>query len=269
LPFVVLGAADVEGGLQATLLTGAPGFVRSPDATRLTIDALPAPGDPLAGALQSGDPVGLLGIELPTRRRNRANGRVMASREHGMTLQIAQSFGNCPKYIQRRELLPTMHTAVPGPAQHATVLDARAAALIGRADTFFIASRTPRDVTRGGYDVSHRGGRPGFVCVGDAGRSLSWPDYSGNALFNTLGNLMLEPEAALVFADFDGGDLLHVNGRATIIWEGAALAAVPGAERLLRLEVERVLLRPAAWPLRWRLLEMSPVLPAAAVCARS
>jgi hypothetical protein len=119
-----------------------------------------------------------------------------------------------------------------------------------------------------GYDVSHRGGRPGFVCVGGAGRSLIWPDYTGNALFNTLGNLMLKPEAALVFADFDSGDLLHVNGRATIRWDGAALAAVPGAERLLRLEVESVLLRPAVWPLRWRLLEMSRVLPAVAVCAR-
>jgi predicted pyridoxine 5'-phosphate oxidase superfamily flavin-nucleotide-binding protein len=100
LPFVVLGAADVEGRLQATLLTGAaPCFVRSPDATRLTIDARPLSGDPLAGALQPGDAVGLLGIELPTRRRNRANVRVIASGDDGMTLQITQSFGNCPKYI--------------------------------------------------------------------------------------------------------------------------------------------------------------------------
>ena len=263
LPFIVVGAAAADGRVQATLLAGAaPGFVRSTDATHLAIDALPPAGDPLGGALQPGDAIGLLGIELPTRRRNRANGRVVARSAERFTVEVEQSFGNCPKYIQRRELIAAPHGAAASAARHRATLDTDAAALIARADTFFIASRTPPGVAGGGYDVSHRGGRPGFVAVGDDGRSLSWPDYVGNALFNTLGNLTLDPEAALVFVDFACGDMLHVNGRATIVWEGAALAAAPGAERLLRLQVDSMLLRPAAWPLRWQLLEMSPVLPA-------
>jgi hypothetical protein len=177
-------------------------------------------------------------------------------------VEIEQSFGNCPKYIQRRALIAAPRSVAAGAVRQGGALDADAAALVARADTFFIASRTPPGVSGGGYDVSHRGGRPGFVVVGDAGRSLTWPDYVGTALFNTLGNLTLDPAAALVFVDFASGDMLHVNGRATIVWEGAALAAAPGAERLLRLRVDGVRLRPAAWPLRWQLLEMSPVLPA-------
>ena len=266
LPFVVLGAADAAGRLQATLLAGrAGGFIGSPDETTLAIDALPPAGDPLAGALQPGSHAGLLGIELPTRRRNRTNGRIAARSERGFTLRVTQSFGNCPKYIQRREPDTTAASTDPArpEARAATRLDATSTALVAGADTFFIASRIAGEAASAGCDVSHRGGRPGFVQISDEGRTLTWPDYSGNSLFNTLGNLAANPEAALVFADFASGDLLHLTGRAEIVWDGPQVASFAGAERLVRMQLETVLLRPRGWPLRWRLIEISPAIPGA------
>lgn len=262
LPFIAVGAVDLRGQLQATLLAGPhAGFVQSPDPTHLAVGTLPPPDDPLATALQPGSAIGLLGIELPTRRRNRANGSVAARDEQGFLVHVTQSFGNCPKYIQQRRMVaaprPAAATAL---ARQADRLDDRAAALVRQADTFFIASHAPGLQGGQGSDVSHRGGLPGFVQVGDGGRMLAWPDYVGNSFFNTLGNLAVNGEAALVFADFDSGDLLHVNGRAEILWDGPQVQATPGAQRLLRLRVQQVLHRPAVLPWRWRLVEMSPTL---------
>lgn len=261
LPFLAVGAVDPGGQLQASVVAGPAGFVQSPDDTHLVIDGLPLADDPLAAALQPGSAMGLLGIELPTRRRNRANGCVVERSERGLRVRIDQSFGNCPKYIQRRELTSLAPADTPHrPARHAGRLDDAALALVRRADTFFIASHAEGPQPNAGCDVSHRGGLPGFVQADDAGRTLTWPDYLGNAFFNTLGNLAANGEAALVFPDFENGGLLHVNGRAAIMWDGPQVQAFPGALRVLRLQVRQVIHRPAALPWRWRLVEVSPVL---------
>jgi len=260
LPFVVLGAVDASGQAWASWLVGSGnGFVTSPDETHLRIEALPLEGDPMAALIQPGAPLGLLGIELSTRRRNRANGRVVEHDAHGFTLQVLQSFGNCPKYIQRRAPLQPQHAA-PGPVRRGAHLDTEAAALVRAADTFFLASHAPGDAANAGGDVSHRGGRPGFVQVSHDGRWLTWPDFVGNGFFNTLGNLATEPRTGLVFVDFDNGDLLHVNGSAAIEWTGPELAGFAGAQRLVRLHIHEVLHRPAAVPLRWQYVEASPAL---------
>jgi hypothetical protein len=262
LPFVVLGAVDAQGQPWATLLAGSgPGFVTSPDETTLRIDALPPAGDPLAGLLDPGAPLGLLGIELPTRRRNRANGRVGQRDDTGFSLDVTQSFGNCPKYIQTRELLPGPAAAATGASpRRAARLDAGMQALVRTADTFFIATHAVGEGANGGSDVSHRGGRPGFVQVSGDGTSLTWPDFIGNSFFNTLGNLVAQPRAGLVVPDFASGSLLHVAGHAEIVWDGPQVEAFAGAQRLVRLQVDHALLRPCALPWRWRLLEPSPAL---------
>jgi len=262
LPFVALGAVDARGQPWATLLAGgAPGFAWSPDETHLRIDALPPDDDPLAGLLRPGAALALLGIELPTRRRNRANGRIEERDALGFSLQVLQSFGNCPKYIQRRELLPLASERSPrATARRAGVLLGAARHQVRVADTFFVATHATGQAQSGGSDVSHRGGRPGFVQVSEDGRTLTWPDFLGNAFFNTLGNIAVQPRTGLVFPDFATGDLLHVNGRAEIVWDGDELEGFEGAQRLVRLRVDEVLQRPAALPLRWRLLEASPAL---------
>ena len=263
LPFIALAAVGPQGRPRATLLAGsAPGFVTSPDDTTLRVDALPSPEDPLVDLLAVGSQVGLLGIELPTRRRNRANGIVTAIDADGFTLHVLQSFGNCPKYIQARAVSPLVRTADDRCASpyRSDRLDARSRGLAREADTFFIATHAAGGRVSGGSDMSHRGGRPGFIDVGDDGRTLTWPEFSGNLYFNTLGNIVVQPFAALVVPDFETGDLLHVSGRCEVEWTGPRVEAFAGAQHLVHMSVDDVLLRPAAWPLTGRLIERSPFL---------
>ena len=258
LPFVVLGSADAEGQPWATLLASEPGFVKATAVDRLHLRALPEPGDPLHGALHPGQAVALLGIEPRTRRRNRANGDIGAVGDSGFALQVRQSFGNCPQYIQQRELARV--SAAGTAAEQGTQLHGRAEDMVRAADTFFIASQALTGDVSGGADVSHRGGKPGFVRVHQDGGLLSWPDFAGNRFFNTLGNLVLDPRAGLAFADFGNGDVLHVAGRAELVWGGAEIEGIQGAQRIVRLQVNRWLLRRGAFPLRGALRELSPTL---------
>lgn len=271
LPFLVVGSLDADLQPWASVLAAPAGFAHSPDATHLRVDALPAGGDPLAGQLAQGATLGLLGIEPHTRRRNRMNGTVESLDAGGFMVAVQQSFGNCPRYIQARE--PELVAARDGsaPAQRLDTLDLDAQRLIGSADTLFIATAYPGDAAAGdaadaadaadarshGVDVSHRGGRPGFVRV-DAGGVLTVPDFNGNRFFNTLGNLVAHPRAGLLFIDYDNGDLLHVAATAELVLDGPEIAEFEGAERLLRLHVEHALRRPAALPLRWGDAALSP-----------
>lgn len=261
LPFVVTGARDGEGIAWASMLLGEPGFISTPDPQTLRIDARLHPEDPLRAALRVGSDVGLLGIELHTRRRNRVNGRVVEVDTHGFTLAVAQSFGNCPKYIQKRvlRLAQSGASSAKAPARVLSRLDHATSALIERADTFFIATHcAPQHGEPScGADVSHRGGKPGFIRA-DGDRSLIWPDFVGNSMFNTLGNLVVNPGAGLLIADFEQGDLLQLSGRAEIIWDGPAVDEFAGAQRLVRFDIARLVHRPAALPLRGDVEEYSP-----------
>lgn len=262
LPFVVAGSLDAVRQPWASLLAGTPGFVESPSPTALRFNALPAAHSPLAAALRPGASLGFLGIEPHTRRRNRANGVVTAMDSRGFDVDVEQSFGNCPKYIQAREAI---HVDVAGTPSsfRGSALDARAEELVAAADTFFIATAHPLagdgSDRAHGVDVSHRGGKPGFVRVEDS-RTLLVPDFSGNFFFNTLGNLAANPRAGLLFPDFASGALLHLAVEAEIIWEGADLAGFAGAQRLLRLHVRESLLVANAMPLRWGAAALSPYL---------
>jgi uncharacterized protein len=259
LPFLVIGSVDDAGRPWASLLSGKPGFVRSPDPRRLVVKAQPIDGDKLQAALLPGARLGILGIELPTRRRNRMNGRVVGIGETGFTVAVEQSFGNCPQYIQRRDYAPAAPRSVR--VESFTALDDAARGLIAGADTCFVASfaRGEDPSARYGVDVSHRGGRPGFIGI-DRDGALVVPDYAGNGFFNTLGNLMVNPRAGLLFADFASGDLLQLSGTTTIVWDGPALAAFAGAERLWRLTPTEGRWLRGALKLRLDLREVSPTL---------
>ncbi|HEY0646975.1 pyridoxamine 5'-phosphate oxidase family protein [Phenylobacterium sp.] len=230
LPFMVAATLDETGAPAATLLTGRPGFVDSPDPKTLTVAA--TRDDPAGRRLVAGAPIGLLGIELHTRRRNRANGRIATAGPDGFTVEVLQSFGNCPQYIHPREI--SVDRRAQTQAEAFDGLDALARRQIAAADTFFVATSSGLGVDQGGLDISHRGGLPGFVQVD--GNVLTIPDYRGNRYFNTLGNLLLEPRAALLFVDFAKGEMLQLQGRAEVAWDEAAL---PHAERTWRFSVER------------------------------
>jgi len=261
LPFMIAGSIDGAHQPWASVLAAPPGFAHSPDAHHLRIDALADAADPLSAALVAGAPIGLLGIEPHTGRRNRMNGVVSEVDTGGFMVEVRQSFGNCPRYIQAREPVYLDGGRPRLDARRMDRLDEAAVRIIANADTFFIATAHPAvgDGDRShGVDVSHRGGRPGFVRV--SGNTLTAPDFNGNAFFNTLGNIAINPQAGLLFIDFETGDLLHVVVRAEVILEGAELAAFEGAERLLRMQVVSALHRPAALPLRWGRAELSPFL---------
>lgn len=249
LPYLFAAGRDAAGKPVATILTGPEGFVASPTPNALVIAALPAPGDPADAALSAGAPIGLLGLDLRTRRRNRANGVIGERNESGLAVAVSQSFGNCAKYIQVRQ-----HEAAPGPAQATEELgklDEAACNLIAGSDTLFIASGS-----ESGLDISHRGGRPGFVRI-EGGR-LTVPDFAGNSYFNTFGNLLREPATSLLFIDFARGDVLQLQGLAEIVWSGPELAGLDGAKRLMHIEVNRAWRRKAALPLRWSEPEPAP-----------
>lgn len=263
LPMAVLGSVDERGDAWATLRTGRPGFLHALDEQRLRLDLLRDQNDPAESGLEDGASAALLGIDLSTRRRNRLNG-VVTRDTAGFSLGVVQSFGNCPKYIQRREpVFVTDPTAVsPVVPTQLSELHGPALDLVRNADTLFVASYVEAEDGRPAVDVSHRGGAAGFVRVD--GPALVIPDYAGNLYFNTLGNIMANPRAGVTFVHFETGDLLQMSGRAELLPVVPDTVVYPGAERLWRFEPARIYWRPAALALRWRFDEWSPFLPKAA-----
>ncbi len=257
LPFLLVAAPDGGGAPAAGVLVGEPGFVSAPDPRILRVRPQQAlwTGDPGSAGWRPGvgTPVGALGIDLATRRRNRVNGWIAATDGAGFDLAVEQSFGNCPKYIQGRLVEPAAVAAIPAPPERLAGLDGDARRLIAGADTFFVASASEPGGS-GGLDVSHRGGPPGFVRID--GDRLTIPDYAGNRYFNTLGNFLLNPQAGLLFLDFTTGDALHLTGTVTVAWDGAG--GLPGAQRSWNLRVERGWRQHGAVPLRWSFRDLSP-----------
>jgi predicted pyridoxine 5'-phosphate oxidase superfamily flavin-nucleotide-binding protein len=262
-PFVVLAAPDGAGRVWATLLHGAPGFARAADAETLVIDARFAPGDPLRDAL-TGAPadVGLLAIEPATRQRVRLNGTAISDGRRTV-VRTREVYGNCPKYISARTVIGAGAPAAGAPEPgllpvSADALDPAQQALVAATDTLFVATAHPAH----GADASHRGGDAGFVTVADA-RHVSFPDYAGNTMYMTLGNLAADPRAGLLVPDFERGDLLLVSGEATIDWSPERAAAIPGAQRVVDVAIDRVVQLPGALPLRWSPAQRSRFTPPA------
>jgi predicted pyridoxine 5'-phosphate oxidase superfamily flavin-nucleotide-binding protein len=254
LPYLTLGVVDEQGIPWATLLEGAPGFAHSPNPQTLQIDSLPSKADPALAALHSGASVGLLGIDLNTRRRNRMNGRIGSLGHEGFSVDVVHTFGNCPKYIQLRPVEAIARKPATL-AEHLNGLDEAAQTMIRNADTFFVASYVDVEGERS-VDVSHRGGNTGFVRV--EGNVLTIPDFAGNLFFNTLGNLSSNPVAGLLFIDFESGDVLQIAGRTSLILSGPEMAAFEGAQRLWTVTIEHGVRRAAALALRWQFAGFSP-----------
>ncbi|WP_159084111.1 pyridoxamine 5'-phosphate oxidase family protein [Saccharobesus litoralis] len=237
LPFILLGHVDVRGRPWASMLTGQKNgqFIFAPDNKHLDIEASAIAGDELQ-YLDVGQRVGMLGIELHTKRRNRLVAELQRDSGWQWAFSVIQSFGNCPKYIQLRELswIPTTERQ-PIRKQAIKQLDKASKALIRQADTFFVASyfvdEQQLDLASNGADVSHRGGEPGFVEVADSGL-LTIPDYAGNHMFSTLGNIESNGKAGLLFVDFENGHLLSMTGKAWVNWQTPQPEQYPAAERL-------------------------------------
>ncbi|MYW96368.1 pyridoxamine 5'-phosphate oxidase [Amycolatopsis rubida] len=230
--FLVLTGRDAGGRLWTSPVTGPPGFLAARSATTLAIHRVLPEGDPLHG-LPAGQLLGMTSIEFATRRRVRINGTLSATAKDHLIVEVEQAYGNCPQYIQQRTLAQDFEPAAP--AAERTELSPGDIELIQEADTFFLGTVNPAH----GADASHRGGAPGFVRV--EGNALRWPDYPGNNLFNSLGNIAANPEAALLFFDFATGRILQVSGTAAIEWGEAGRSGDDGyTGRILRFAVQCV-----------------------------
>jgi len=260
LPFIFTGHADAKGWPWASILFNRSEFISAPNSKTLNIETQPVSGDPLAASWSAGTRLGLLGIELPTRRRNRLAAHIVESNETGIALEVDQCFGNCPQYIQSRELSWLPQADVAAPISTAlTTLDERSSDLIEASDTFFVASYVDTGSERAsdGADVSHRGGRPGFVRI-DNNKRLTIPDYLGNNHFNTFGNFIENSRAGILFLDFEKGHLLTLTGTVEILWDSPQAQHFDGAERLWQFTIDHGHFIEHALPMRWSTADYSP-----------
>jgi predicted pyridoxine 5'-phosphate oxidase superfamily flavin-nucleotide-binding protein len=243
---VVLATTDAEKRPWASVLTGPAGFARRLDEHTVRIDAVPASGDPLGLNLTAGALAGLMAPDFATRRRLRINGRLKAA-NRAILIHADQAYWNCPKYIQLRKPGQERTETSPRLVRRSLSLLSHQRDWIRRADTFFVATLVPDE----GADASHRGGMPGFVKV--ESQELSWPDYPGNAMFNSLGNIVKFPRAGILVPDFETGSTLQMTGRATI--------DDTGDELWVRFTPDEVVEIADALPQRLRLVEYSPFNP--------
>jgi len=263
LPFLLLGSVDEQGRPWASLVAGPQGFIQSPDATHLHLNTTLLPGDPLKKTLREGGDLGVIGLEPATRRRNRFNGKASAVSNAGFDIHVDQSFGNCPKFIQTRDVsyVAPSEGGASAHTRNAVLSDIDVQRVIATADTFFIATAYSDETrtTSMGADMSHRGGKPGFIRMADS-TSLIFPDFVGNNHFNTLGNIEMNPRAGLLFIDFEKNGLIYMTGKAETIWHSPELDAFEGAKRLTRITPEEIIITQHTLPLRFTFGDYSPFL---------
>ncbi|PZD96359.1 pyridoxamine 5'-phosphate oxidase [Paenibacillus sambharensis] len=247
---VIVSAVREDGQVWCSYLTGEPGFIKVTSETELRIASSFPRSDPVIWSLQSNPAIGLLFIDFNRRIRLRINGR--ASIQHGGELLVhtEQVYGNCPKYIQKRSLQGAgpFHRSEKH-AYRSSKLSPQQQEWIRQADTFFIGSRD----REGNMDASHRGGPSGFVQITDSS-TLRFPDYFGNSMFNTLGNIHVNPNTGLLFMDFAAGHSLQLSGQSYITWneeqeDGVSLSQ--GAERTVRFEIDKVMYIENDTPISW------------------
>jgi uncharacterized protein len=251
----VLSTMDAEGRVWASMRSGPLGFLRALDERTVEVGGYTHSDDPLMANLAAHAETGMIVIHLAARHRVRLNGTAQAQSDGRIVLSTRQVYGNCPQYIQARTVIGDREVS-PAPARFGKGLDRRQRQSIEQADTLFIATAHPHS----GADASHRGGRPGFVCV-ESEKRLLFPDYRGNNMFNSLGNIVANPRTGLLFPDFQSGSALQLSGSARILWDDPRMKQFEGAQRLVEFDVERVIELPEATLLRFEFQSYSPVLP--------
>ncbi len=260
LPWVHLAAVDGEGHPWATVRTGKPGFMQTPDNKTLCILSTPPPGEPADLQLSPGSKVSIVGLDTASRRRNRLNGTVKRNADNQLHVAVDQSYGNCPKYIQKRTPHQTTE-ATPSVVSVHSSLDQTDSELLKRADTLYIASRAAAlsEDPRFGVDINHRGGLPGFVSILN-NTTILIPDYKGNNFFNTLGNITHEPRVGIQVIDYVTATLLNLQGQAEILTIEDNELTPPDMGRRLKISITAVTRSTGSFPYQSQETEYSPYL---------
>jgi predicted pyridoxine 5'-phosphate oxidase superfamily flavin-nucleotide-binding protein len=253
-PMIIAATVDEKGKVWSSILTGNPGFIYVEDEVTLTISYIIDLTDPLVQNLKSNSELGLLVIDFNKRMRMRINGKGSFDELNRLVVKTEQVYGNCSQYIQKRTVCT--YGEFDGPQkseQRSLCLNKENEQWISNADTFFIGSVS----SSGKVDVSHRGGLPGFINVTDE-KTLIIPDYSGNKMFNTLGNIHSNPNTGILFVDFANGHSLQLTGTSKIIWDQKESSNFPGAERLVVFKIDEVIFRENCTKLTWDFVAFSP-----------
>lgn len=258
---VVLSSVDANGAVWSSVIFGRPGFLHTDTGRSISIDVPEKDRDiidPLWTNIKTRPDLGMLFIELGSRRRYRVNGTVQHLDGQGAEVNVHEAYPNCPKYIQRR-ILRHLGEPVQSPqASEGRAFLGEVERVVNRADTLFVASRHAET----GADASHRGGTCGFVHVID-GTTLRIPDYTGNSLFNTLGNFEVDPRAGLCIIDFTNGQMLQLSGTALTLWdEDDPRNETGGTKRFLEFKSNKWILRETPQRMEWEYLDASPFNPA-------
>ncbi|KAJ8904243.1 hypothetical protein NDN08_000767 [Rhodosorus marinus] len=257
LRMVYVAAVDGDGDVWVSEASGEKGFFQAPDPTTLQVDVSNdhlVRGDPVREIFeeQSDTQIGVLAIDFDKRRRYRTNGRFLATESSNgkVAVRVAEAFPNCPKYIQRRSIVGRRATS-SSEAIAGVELPKEAIAMIQKADTLIFGTRNPET----GADINLRGGNPGFVRV-PSSSEIMWPEYRGNGMFNSSGNLEVDHHAGLLFIDYEGsGNILQVVGEAHSDWDPQE--TLEGSTRAIRFKVKKFRLYTGSEPYEWKLNAVS------------
>lgn len=259
LSMLFVGGADELGDLWSSMLIGEAGFIQNINTSTIMINAQFNSLDPLFNQISKGSDLGLLGLHFNARRRNRVNVKVLETDNSKILLTVKQCYGNCPKYIQRREA-SYEEISAPESSEPFDMINDDLNDFLLSVDSLFIASQhleEGEDHNSRGVDVSHRGGMPGFLQIPD-NKTILIPDYIGNNFFNTLGNITLNPKIGLQFLDFDNGHRILMTGEAEVIWEEDEALPFNGVDRMIRFRLKHGYMLKNVFPFSWRFESYSP-----------
>ncbi len=213
---VVVSSVDEKNVVWTSILIGDYGLASVVNQNEILFDLekIQSPKEDIffKNMIKKNTKMGSIFIELGSRRRFRINGNAHY-KPSAIHLQIEEAYPNCPKYIQRRILTITKNTKKAiSKIESGTKLNTEQQTLILNSDTFFVGSQS----TNGKLDCSHRGGNTGFIEILENG-DLKIPDYTGNSMYNTLGNILENSNVGLLFIDFKQGNTLQINGNASLL----------------------------------------------------
>ncbi|EHK18186.1 uncharacterized protein TRIVIDRAFT_45249 [Trichoderma virens Gv29-8] len=280
-PLVALGTLDNKGQPWTTVWGGEIGCTRPVAEDVLRFDSkVDTLHDPVFKALFGSDQtkaghavppngekrkmMAALTIDLEGQDRVKLMGNMLAGIEGKdgrvrLAMDIEESLGNCPKYLNRKEIVP--NDAHPVLMPQGLPLPQEAVDLIGKADTLFLSSTNGKSM-----DTNNRGGPPGFVRIiqnDEEGVVLIYPEceFSGNRLYQSLGNLKVNPMIGIVIPDFITSDVLYLTGSATILVGKDASDLLIRTQLAVKINVADVIFVRSGLPFRGIPIEYSPYNP--------
>ena len=236
--FAVVSSIMDDGQVWVMSIFGKEGDITALLESQILISPASIPKhDVLHSAIQlPGTPLSMLGIDLMKRNHHRINGATTISKcdATGLHFQVWDYSPNCPKYINRREIIPSttpMNKAAI--REEHTILTKSDRDFVQSIDTLWIGSYAPN----AGANVNYRGGTPGFIRV-TSDSSIEWPEYRGNGMFYTSGNLDVNDRAGVTLVDFDTGSMIQMTSHVAVDWHFNG--EYEGATRLIKFQLKKL-----------------------------